>query len=161
MKEQWKEIFDGYYEVSSLGRIRRIKGGPGARVGHFLKPGVGKKGYLGVGLCVLGVVYQRYLHKLVIEAFKGPCPPRKEVNHKDGIKKHCELSNLEYLTKSKNHIHASKLGLRNSKLTVDKVKEIRRFRKEGMRVVDMVKRFEVTAGTLQNIFTRKTWGHIR
>jgi len=37
--EEWRPVVDyeGWYEVSSLGRIRRVRAGQGARAGYVLK----------------------------------------------------------------------------------------------------------------------------
>ena len=47
-----------------------------------------------------------------MSAFVGPRPALHETNHIDGNKANNALSNLEYVTKSENTIHAVRLGLR-------------------------------------------------
>ncbi len=49
--EQWKPVvgYEGIFEVSDWGRVRRIKRGKGTRVGRILK-GVMNNGYVRVGL---------------------------------------------------------------------------------------------------------------
>lgn len=55
------------YEVSSLGRVRRISAARGTRIGHILTPNKGKRGYwaLRIGR------KRRVIHRLVAEAFFG------------------------------------------------------------------------------------------
>jgi len=106
----WMPIrdFEGIYEVSSLGQIRRIAGGRGAKVGRILKPGANKRdeGYLFVFLYRGNVSTRRYVHQIVTDSFHGPSPVAHEVNHIDGNKKNCCASNLEWVTKKENAFHA-------------------------------------------------------
>lgn len=84
MEEVWKSIpeFEGYYEASSLGRIRSLdviqtapKGGKWVKKGRILKPRViNDFGHLGVKLSVNGVKYDRTVHYLVATAFHGERP---------------------------------------------------------------------------------------
>jgi hypothetical protein len=105
-EEIWKDItgYDGVYSVSNLGRVRR----------NFLKKEKilkqGRKGnYFGVSLSYKGKVTSRMTHRLVIEAFMGKS--NLDCNHKDGIKSHNWLDNLEYCTTSENLRHAVHAGL--------------------------------------------------
>jgi hypothetical protein len=120
--EAWAPVsgYEGLYEVSDLGRVRRIgkaartgKGhGGGARIGRCLKPQKHKGGYLHVELWKDGNKQQFLLHVLVALTFLGPPPAGTEVNHDDGDKTNCARLNLEYLTRSENMKHAYRTGLR-------------------------------------------------
>lgn len=105
MKETWKEIHDGFYEVSDLGRIRRAKPGISTFVGRIVSPNLGAGGYLQVQLNG-SIKQRRYLHHLVAESFLGPRPDGHVVNHKDCNRQNNALENLEYLTYSQNSRHA-------------------------------------------------------
>jgi hypothetical protein len=109
--EAWKPCFEfpEHYEVSSLGRVRRLKAGFGARVGRFRKLQVTEKGYLSVNLSIDGNVYLRMVHVMVAEAFIGPVPEGKEVNHKDGDKANPQCGNLEYVTPKQNALHRARV----------------------------------------------------
>lgn len=111
--EEWRACpgFEGWYEVSELGRVRRIRKAGGAATGRVLRPCSGATGYLQVGLSVRRKYTTRMVHVLVARAFLGPAPVGKEVNHKDGDKRNPALSNLEYVTRSENIRHSYALGL--------------------------------------------------
>lgn len=171
MRERWKEILDGYYEVSNFGRVRRAKPGPHTRVGRLVKIGSEKfNPYSMVTLSVKSKATTYYVHILVIEAFKGLCPPGKEVNHKDGNKRNPKLRNLEYLTRSQNAIHSRKLGLqvsicgeehKNSKLTNKMVREIRAsYVPYRVSMKKLALKFGVSRPTIENVIMRSGWRHI-
>lgn len=108
MKENWLKIkgYDGY-EVSDLGRVRSLNYN---RTGEtrLLKPGLGKNGYLIVVLCKNRKQKVFYVHKLVVEAFIGPIPKGKVVNHLNEIKTDNRLENLEITTYKKNNNHGTR-----------------------------------------------------
>jgi hypothetical protein len=54
------------------------------------------KGYPRVTLRIDGKTVYRFCHQLVMEAFVGPPPPKKEVCHKDGVRTNARLDNLKY-----------------------------------------------------------------
>lgn len=103
---EWKPVkdYEGYYEVSSDGDIRRIKGGKGAKLGVFLRGKTGNSGYHEVCLAKEGKHSWKLAHRLVAEAFLGESD--LHVNHKNCDKLDNRLSNLEYVTQSENMRHA-------------------------------------------------------
>jgi hypothetical protein len=106
MQEQWKPVrgFEGAYEVSNLGRVRRIKAACGTKVGKVLKPQPQRDGYLLVNLHIAGVLTTKMLHRLVAEAFI-PNPLRlPEVNHLDSLSD-CRASMLEWRSKAGHRRH--------------------------------------------------------
>ena len=56
---------------------------------------------------------KRLLHRIIAEEFIKKELNKNEVNHIDGDKKNNCVENLEWCNRSKNMIHAHKLGLRN------------------------------------------------
>lgn len=92
--------FEGVYEVSSAGLVRRIDSGKilstAAKAGD---------GYVKCDLYKSGARTQTYLHRVVCEAFHGPADGR-QVNHKDGDKENNAASNLEWVSSSENVNHS-------------------------------------------------------
>jgi hypothetical protein len=106
--EIWKDIkdYEGYYQVSSEGRIRNIT------TGHILKGDTNNLGYKRVWLYA-PVTKRIFVHRLVALAFCDNWSEEKVVNHKDGNKQNNTASNLEWVTRSENDLHAFRLGLRS------------------------------------------------
>jgi len=81
--ERWKVIknYEGLYEISDSGNIYSY------HRDKLLKLSKEGAGYLVANLCKNGKAKTYHVHRLVLEAFIGPCPNDKEANHKDGVKK--------------------------------------------------------------------------
>lgn len=116
--EQWKAIpgWEGYYEVARSGRIRSLPRTD--RLGRKVHGQVIKHRYLKgdtypiVTVSVDGVRGHILVHVAVAMAFLGPPPAGCEVNHKDGVKTNCHVTNLEWVTRSENQRHAFRIGLK-------------------------------------------------
>jgi hypothetical protein len=104
MNEIFKPIptWEGMYEVSNLGNIVSLF--RNKRLTRKLR--LDKDGYLLVTLKCIGREQTIKAHRAVISAFVGSCPDDMEVNHINGVRNDNRLSNLEYVTKSQNHIRA-------------------------------------------------------
>lgn len=104
--ENWRPVvgFEGIYSVSNLGRVQcdHLKQG-GRWHRHLLKSKVANQtGYLSVGLFREGHSSTKYIHRLVLEAFVGPCPKGMECCHNDGDRTNPRLDNLRWDTRSGN-----------------------------------------------------------
>lgn len=111
--EIWKPVvsWEGIYEVSTSGRIRRLLSSPNTQVGKILKPAT-DAGYQRVCLKQKPRVQSIRVHRVVAFAFLGSPPSAShEVNHKDGDKSNNTLRNLEYVTPLENVRHAERHGL--------------------------------------------------
>lgn len=92
--------FEGVYEVSNQGAVRRKDTGSSLK----LKAKAGS-GYVKCTLHSSGQRVQTYLHRVVCEAFNGPANGR-EVNHIDGDKENNKAENLEWVSRSENVNHS-------------------------------------------------------
>lgn len=167
MKETWAAIpgYEGSYEASDLGNIRRIAKWPGARPAPYaLKPATTIHGYNRVVLTKHGEHKPYSIHRLVMAAFHGESD--KQVNHKNLNKQDNRLENLEYVTHKENTTHASNAGVRPhgsrhgmSKLDENQVREIRRLRELGESTYKLADRFHVTRQSIRYVLT-DGWKHI-
>lgn len=102
MTEEWRPVvgFEGLYEVSDQGRVRSAPR-PKTR-GGLLRPGGHRSGHLHVVLSRAGRVCTRQVHRLVLEAFTGPCPEGQECRHLNGDPADNRHVNLCWGTRSEN-----------------------------------------------------------
>ena len=167
--EVFKEI-TGFndYAVSSQGRVRRLTKAPGTWPGRILKPALNSCGYPAVALTAGGKPATRKVHQLVATAFLWP-REGLEVNHKNGDKADNRLANLELVTRSENHRHAYRTGLRvcpvgekhhRAKLSEDSVREIRILRAGGMTQRAIGKRFGVSPVCIGHVLSGKSWARV-
>lgn len=119
--EKWKDIvgYEGYYQVSSYGRVRSLDrnvlhptGSIMLRKGLLLKVGSTPNGYSVVSLNKLGDRKYISVHRLVAIAFL-PAQPKElpQINHIDGNKKNNHFLNIEWSNSSLNQLHAIRNGL--------------------------------------------------
>lgn len=81
----------------------------GKRMKSFLNR---DKGYLVINLCLKEKQYVSIrIHRILWETWVDRIPDGFEMNHKDGIKIHNNLKNLEVVTPKENMQHAKELGL--------------------------------------------------
>lgn len=113
MCEKWKDVvgYEGIYQVSDKGQVRRTLAGKGTRCG-ILKQGcrvvhtsVGGLTYRFVILSYKGVTKNKSVHRLVAEAFIPNPEGKPTVNHKDGDGENNVASNLEWATQSEQEKH--------------------------------------------------------
>lgn len=177
-QEEWKDIpdYEGYYQVSNLGRIKSLDRLVQHRnISALLKSKIYtisllNNKYLNVGLNKNGKQKTFLVHRLVAIAFI-PNPENKlEVNHKG--EKPNKLDNrlwmLEWATKKENTEHCDNNKLRNpakgerihlAKLTKKEVLEIREIGK-GMCQQKIAFKYNVSQSAIGKILNGKTWKHI-
>lgn len=175
--EAWKPVvgYEGLYEVSSLGRVRSLprRGGSNRTYGgkilraSWQKACEGKR-YLAVGLSREGESVRLRVHKLVAEAFLGPCPPGQGVRHGPAGVADNSVANLCYGTSLENAADTIRDGTRllgseryNAKLTEADVIEIRcRHASGDGSYVSLGREYGVDWSLIRGIVKRRRWGHV-
>ena len=151
------------FAVSSAGFIKRFRNKRNSRPDGIIKGHIINSGYLVVRLNFQGRVYSRLIHRLIAEAFWGPCPKGQEVNHRNHNKMDNSAMNLEYITRSANLIHSEAYrGERNgqAKLTTAQVFEIRRLHAEGLGYKRLAKRLGLSWSLVRNAASGRTWKYL-
>ena len=173
--EEWRPVvgYEGLYEVSDRGRVRSLDRTVGTYYGERVMSGrvlissPFTSGYLRVGLCGVGRMKCRRVHRLVMESFVGEIPDGMQVNHVNGDKADNRLANLEYVTPRENIRHGMATGLIrkggednwSAKLTAESVREIRRRyrRGSGPGYIRLGREFGVNPSTVARIVKGLTW----
>lgn len=175
--EIWRPVFEyeGHYEVSDQGRLRRISLASGVRLDAIRKPSRRPQGYLNYTLSLGNVQRAIAAHRLVWEAFNGPIKSwRIQVNHKNGDKTDNRLVNLELCSASQNAIHARRvLGVisippkpmpgskhPNSLIVESDVLKIREMFSSGESQTKIAAAFGIHQTTVSDIVRRKRWRHV-
>lgn len=172
MCEQWKPVinYEGLYEISNQGRVRRVAPSQGTWPGRILRSRQDSRGYVYIGLYSKGQRKAHLIHRLVAAAFIGPCPPKAEVNHKNGRKMDNRAVNLEYVSRSENVRHGyhvlgaqTTCGERNThaKLGIQQVRKIRHLWAMGEYTQkELGQQFGIDQSAVSLIVTYKRWKHV-
>ena len=157
--EEWRSVsVCEDYEVSNLGRVRSKDmqiwndSAHYTKKGRILKAGLGGNGYFTVSL--KGKTYK--VAVLVAMAFLTKKNPTDIVNHIDGNKQNDNVGNLEWVSYSKNNLHALQTGLRSAhkpKLSYDDCIYIAHQHKNGRAYTSILKDRDwgVTKSAIQRI----------
>ena len=139
-EEIWKDIegFEGYYQVSSLGRVRSLDRIIIRRDGiqihkkeKILKQAFNEFGYNLVNLCKNNVHKTYLVHRLVAEAFIPNPDNLPQVNHKSEFEKtDNRVCNLEWCDAKYN----SNYGTRNERRVDKKSKKVYQYTLDGILV---------------------------
>ncbi len=170
----YKDI-DGFpgYRIGSDGSVWscRWSWGHGVKIrpDHWrkLRPGLAGAGYRFVNLHGDAGKRTRYIHRLLLEAFVGPCPPGHEGCHNNGDRTDNRLVNLRWATHRENiadrEAHGGNpKGTRNGQAKLDEaqVQAIREMRAEGQEYKAISAKFGVSTSAIGFIVKRKLWRHI-
>jgi hypothetical protein len=147
------------YRVSKDGEISFRKENRWVRLREYEN----EKGYLRVNIAR----ENKRVHRLVLEAFRGPCPEGMEACHKNGKPWDNRLENLRWGTPKSNANDKKTHGTYksgeshpNSKLTDEKVRRIRKRLRNGYSVRSTAKKFFVAEKTIRDVRDRKLWTHV-
>jgi len=166
VSERWRPVvgWEDGYEVSDRGHIRSLRDRHGRRRSQLLRSQCHSHGYPQVNLSIRGRRRTCLVHRLVLEAFAGPCPPGHMARHLDGDPTKSTLANLTWGTALENQqdrvphgTHSRGEQCKTSKLTAANVNEIRRSDEPG---IVLARRFGVTNTNISRIRLRQSWKHI-
>lgn len=123
MKEIWKDIlgYEGFYQVSSLGNVRRLVEWRGNDYSSkyvpcikIMSPYVDNNGYMRICLSMRGIYKHCRIHQLVARAFIPNPNNFPQINHIDEDKTNNCVSNLEWCTQTYNN----KYGTRGKRIGI-------------------------------------------
>ena len=173
--EEWRPVrgYEGIYSVSSMGNVRsESRTVPHPRCGtlrtkrKMMRLSENNRGYKMVWLTLSKKRSLRLVHRLVVEAFRGPIAIGMEVNHRNGVKADNRIANLEVVTRSENLLHAHATGLstqhgethHNAKLTHADVDAIRAM-SASMTQAALASMFGANQSSISRILSGITWRH--
>jgi hypothetical protein len=163
MKQINIEGFEGYF-VTEDGKVFSSKRGYWKEIAQSVQ-----RKYWAVKLWVSGKCKHIHVHRLLAITFIDNPENKPFVNHKDGDKLNCCVSNLEWVTRQENVDHAMEndlvpamIGVNNGRalLTDNQVKEIYFSLLDGESSVVLAKLYGVEQTTIGNIKRRRLWKHI-
>jgi HNH endonuclease len=174
--EEWRLVADtnGEFAVSSMGRLRREVARYHTPAGYIMKGHASKKDRYHRMVMTFTrdgktVEVGKTLHKIVAEAFLGPCPEGMEIDHQDGVKGNNRADNLEYVTRQENIDRAVARGLiankgeRNTqaKLTAHQVRRIRSEYATGLYSYgDLGRKYGCDPLNIRAVIKRISWKHV-
>lgn len=166
-EEIWKDIpdFEGYYQVSNLGRIRSVertilKSNNRIQVSKskILKPFDNGSGYLVVHLRRENKRYVKYVHRLVCGTFLGKIEGF-DINHNNFDKKDNSADNLSVMTRKENILYSKQAGhyeqvyIKRNYKTLEKYEKVKeeliKDLKNGVSVHTIEKKYNVNHKTLK------------
>jgi hypothetical protein len=173
MAEIWKPVpykpYETKYSVSNLGRVKpSVISRYSKNKTEFLTPVPSPRGYLFVSLYAEGKQYSGFIHRMVALAFHGDPPEGKPYAlHRNGNQIDNHAENLYWGNEADNHrdrqLHgATLIGTKNgnSKLSEDKVKQIRQLHENGYTHKQLAAKFNVSVALIYPILRREIWKHI-
>ena len=164
--EVWKDIKGWPYQVSNMGRMRRV---------HIVTPIKTSKTYSRVQLSrgrnnttprTTETERAFFVHRLVAEAFIGPCPPGKShVAHRDGNPQNNTLENLYWATPKENAADRMRHGKYKNgeghamaRISDDDARIIRAwFHFAGETIAAIARRFMVNETVIRNVVRGRTY----
>lgn len=179
-KEEWRPVpksyvpYEGYYEVSSWGRVRsldrKVVNKNGCKQffkGKMLVLSANNAGYFRIGFCFNSQLKSHLVHRVVLEAFYGECLKGQESRHLDGDPSNNHIDNLVWSTRAENikdrwrHTEGQYFFqvAATKKLSSQKVMFIRKqvSTPGGISLMELAKRYDVSYPTIWNAAHGKSW----
>lgn len=132
-----------------------------------IRPPTSLTEYVVVGLFRAGRSKKFFVHRLVLEAFIGPCPSGMEACHRDDCGTNNRLENLRWDTSAANKADMARNGNQrrgvrvwSARLTEDDVRMIRLLAAGGSAVADLAKSYGVRRWAIREVILRTTWAHV-
>lgn len=135
--------------VDSLGRSRTIPG-------KLIKPTKKTNGYMHITLNAGGRQKTLHVHRVVLEAFVGPCPEGMEALHRNGVQSDNRLANLRWGTHLENCIDRSKHGGSGTVLNYQLAQQIRGMKGQATQV-EIARQFGVSQPMVGKILMGRFW----
>jgi NUMOD4 motif len=169
--ERWLPVpdFEGYYDVSDLGRVRSVRHmtQAGWRGGKVLAQWPDKDGYYRVNLSRQGKITQAAVHVLVLRAFAGEPEPGQQARHGPNGKQDNRATELCWGTgldqagdKRRDGTMARGERQGNAKLSEACIIDIRSRAAAGEDLWLLTIEFEISWQHVQRIITRESWAHV-
>ena len=159
--ETWKDIkeYDGKYQVSNLGRIKRVD----RNIEIIGSPNT--KGYLTVSLTKNGICKTKLVHRLVAETFIPNPHNKSEVDHINTIRTDNRIENLRWVTHKENcnnpisikHYSAMRIGKSNHIWTEEQRKAVSERMRGFKHTEESKKKMSVNRGGSKNTRALKVY----
>lgn len=127
----------------------------------------GSTGYRGYGQIHMDGAHIS-AHRTSYRLFVGPIPEGLEILHSCDRPICVQPAHLSPGTHQKNMAEASERGMlkvgrdrKNTKLSEDDVRKIRRLRASGVPQHEVARRFDISVGAVGHIIHRRTWTHLK
>lgn len=166
--EHWRDVpgYAGRYQVSDHGRVRSRHSASADSAGRLLSAKKDHQGRLRVCLANAGTKKFPQIHRLVLEAFVGPCPAGQEAAHNDGDCTNNTVANLRWDTHWNNMQDKRRHGtcyqpkgeLHPARALTER--EVLSIAQSKRRQTDLAALFGVKQSTISDIKTGRTWSHV-
>lgn len=124
-------------------------------------------GHLAISLALGGDRFRGLAHRLILEAFVGPCPEGMECCHNDGNPTNNRLSNLRWDTRQGNVNDTVAMdrvprGSRSklARFTEDDLAEMIRLRQERVPIKEVAARFGTNESYVSSLVSGRHWKHV-
>lgn len=144
-----------HYMISNYGEVFRIN-----RINFSLSElrlNLCADGYSRIMLSANNIKTVHFVHRLVLEAFRGVSPIGMECCHNDGDKRNNRLDNLRWDTRRANADDRIKHGNIRKKLDIEKIINIRLLYKNGHTQRELAKIFNISQVSIGRIVRNEVW----